>query len=744
MNRRRLALMLCAALALYSATPTAWEMTSYEDFHKGSFLGVALHQDGRLHLASKLETLQETPEPAVWAMAAGANGAVYLATGHQGRLYRLDPDGKSTLLFTAPEPEIFAIALDDTGRIYAGTSPNGKVYRIENGKASEFFNPGAAYIWALTFSRDHSLFVATGGEGKLFRVTPDGKGELYYDTGQSHITSLAFDAQKNLLAGSDPNGILYRITAKDRAFVLYDSSLPEIRSIVPAPDGSIYAVAMGGSLARQIQPPEANPGALPSINTSTVTATVSVSEAAAAAAVELQPKPAAPGAASPQTPAARPPAPLEYSGVEKSAIYRIHADHSVETAWSSKEENAYDAVLTGQGLLFSTDQQGRLYRLTYGSASVGKITLVAETRQADAVRLLPTPRGVLIATANPGKLWRLGDAPSQQGSFESPVHDAGAVARWGRLTWQSAQCSGCQLQLQTRTGNSARPDKTWSDWSAPLSTGNPIQSPNARYIQWKAEFQAASSPGPELSSARLAYLPQNSIPAVKSIQVSSQTAAPRTKTQPAANATYTLTVSETPDAGVSSLSGTPSQPVNRATSELIVITWQAEDPDGDRLSYSLHYRGERETEWKLLKADLTDPTYSIDAEALADGRFLFRVTASDALSNPAATARQGELVSPPVLIDRTPPVLTVQAPARVAGAFEIRFSALDAASPLRSCEYSLDAGPWSPLAPEDGIIDSEQENFLLRVNPAAEGEHVLVIRAFDSAGNAALARLLLK
>src|SRR5205823_1348598 len=50
-----------------------------------------------------------------------------------------------------------------------------------------------------------------------------------------------------------PNGILYRITEKDKAFVLYDANLPEIRSIVPMPDGSVYAAALGGSIAKRAQ-----------------------------------------------------------------------------------------------------------------------------------------------------------------------------------------------------------------------------------------------------------------------------------------------------------------------------------------------------------------------------------------------------------------------------------------------------------------------------------------------------------
>ena len=62
------------------------------------------------------------------------------------------------------------------------------------------------------------------------------QGEIYYETGQVHVTALAMDSQGQLLAL--PNGILYRITGKQKAFVLYDGSLPEVRAIVPAPDGT--------------------------------------------------------------------------------------------------------------------------------------------------------------------------------------------------------------------------------------------------------------------------------------------------------------------------------------------------------------------------------------------------------------------------------------------------------------------------------------------------------------------------
>ena len=111
--------------------------------------------------------------------------------------------------------------------------------------------------------------------------------------------------------------------------------------------------------------------------------------------------------------------------------------------------------------------------------------------------------------------------------------------------------------------------------------------------------------------------------------------------------------------------GTPSQTLSRPGQQ-IQISWQADDPDGDRLIYSLYFRGEDEREWKLLRANMTENTYLLDGDVFADGRYYFSVTASDAPSNPANLAREAELVSAPVLIDNTPPVVTASAPRRTA------------------------------------------------------------------------------
>jgi hypothetical protein len=743
------AMLTAAALA---STPTAWEMNSYRDFSSGRLTGLSLTRDGRLTLAPKIETLLASDQPVIWSVAAAPDGVIYAGTGHHGRVFRIDKSGKSSLYWTADQPEIFALAVDSKGVLYAATSPDGAIYRIENGKATEYFSPKTKYIWALAFGPDGALYAGTGDQGTIFRIGPDGKGDVYYETGQAHVTCLALDQQGRLLAGSEPNGLIYRVTAKDKAFVLYDSTLPEVRALVPAPDGTVYAAALGGSMDRRaLGGVTSGQGVPSSASVSTTSATVTVEASADDSGIDIKPKPdaAKPQSAQPAaagavvSPAA---AVVDLSGMDKSAIYRINPDNTVETLWTSKEENAYDMLVSGGQIVFSTDGKGRIYRL----GPDRKLTLVSQTNEGEATRLVDSARGVLAATGDMGKIYRVSADPGVSGSYESPVHDANTVARWGRLNWRGELPAGSQVVFRTRSGNSVRPDKTWSDWSGPLTdpNGSPVKSPNARYVQWKAEVTGSASAQPALENVTLAYLPQNTPPVIKGISVTAQTSAAAGAAKAAAQVqsggAYTVTVTDTADTSSATSSGTPTQQVAHAGAEQLQITWQAEDPDGDRMIYSLYFRGEEEREWKLLKSNLTENTYSLDADALADGKYYFKVIASDSPSNSPATARATDFISAPTLIDHTPPVVTFGPPRRTGQHLEIEFEAADAASPLRRCEYALDGSPWVPVDPVDGILDSPKERFALKLENLTPGEHLLVVRAVDGANNAGLAKVVVR
>ena len=67
--------------------------------------------------------------------------------------------------------------------------------------------------------------------------------------------------------------------------------------------------------------------------------------------------------------------------------------------------------------------------------------------------------------------------------------------------------------------------------------------------------------------------------------------------------------------------------------------------------------------------------------------------------------------------------------------------AQDRGSDLRRCDISIDAGPWQPVEAADGVTDSNRERFELKLANLAAGEHLVVIRVYDAAGNAALRKL---
>jgi hypothetical protein len=749
---RRLAsaAVFCALFlpAAFSSGTATWELNSYTDFIRGKFQGISLSREGRLSLSPKVDTLFSSDQPVIWALAQGPDGALYAATGHRGRLYRIEGAGKSSLLWTADQPEIFAIAVDRAGAVYAGTSPDGKVYRIQNGKAAEFFSPKARYIWSLAVGGDGALYVGTGDQGKIFRVDSTGHGELWYETGQSHVTGLALDNQNRLLAGTEPNGILYRVTAKDKAFVLYDANLPEIRAIVPMPDGTVYAAALGGSVAKRAQ--SANQAAQGTSGSgSGVTSSVTSITVEAQSSEVKPPDPTKPSQqAAPSAQTSTPQVSTQFtpvvdvSGIDKSAVYRINPDNTVETLWSSKEENVYDLLALEKQILFSTDQDGRIY----GLAPDRRVTLVTQTNEGETTRLLPGEHSVLAATGNSGRVFQLGEAAGPAGFYEAPVHDSGTASRWGSVSWHADVPAGSSIQFRTRSGNSAKPDRTWSEWSEPLtnSNGSRISSPNARYIQWKLEMAGNSGVTPTLNSVTLAYLPQNTPPVLKSINVITQAAAvAQTPTKSGGSTSaYSVTVSDSDTPSTSA--GTPTQTLPRAAAQQITVTWQAEDPDGDRLVYHVYFRGEDESQWKLLRANTHDNSITFDADVLADGKYFFRVVASDREANPPASAREATLISAPVMIDNTPPVLTIGDVRRNGTSAHIEWEAADRASALRRCEYSLDANSWVPMDSVDGVIDSQHEKFALDLTGLTPGEHLLVIRAADSANNTGTAKVVLK
>ncbi len=722
-----------------AATSTAWEIAGFTDFLKGRLQGLSLTADGLLKPGPSVKWRVGLDQPTLWALAGAPDGSVYAATGNQGKVFHVGTDGKATAVWAAEQSQIFALCMTAQGTLYAGSSPNGGLYRLANGKGELVWKSPNKYIWAIQEGPDGALYVATGEQGRVYRVRPDGNASLYYDTAQGNVTALAFGPNGHLYAGTDPNGIIYDIPAANKATVLYDSTLPEIRAIAVDSIGTVYAAAMGGAVSTTTTPATGTVTG----GAAVVSATPTVITVTEQSGMRITPDTSKSSTSTSSNSAATSnTAVVEVSGVEKSAIYRIAPNHTVETLRSSKDDNVFDLIIDHDAILFSTDDHGRMYRLT--GVGLHKTTLIAEAGDGPTTRLLETKLGLYAALTNPGRVLAFGADASAPSTYESQIHDSASVARWGHLQWYG---SGTGVQFRTRTGNSARPDTTWSEWSQAITdpTQALIQSPPARFMQWRAEWPAGNKS--DINTVSVPYLPQNSPPAIHSITVSSvagTNAAKAAANTAAPTAAYSITVTDTGEPPATTTSTGATQTVSRLQTTQTQISWQADDPDGDKLVYTVYFRAEDEQDWQLIRSRMFENTLLLDPDVFADGRYFFKVMASDAPSNAYEYALDTEMVSTPVLIDNTPPVVTISHPVRTGNTAELEVDAADKTSPLRLCEYSLDAGMWQPVESVDGITDSPHERFHIKLDNVRPGEHLLVVRVYDSANNAGLARVVLR
>src|SRR5688572_20245942 len=727
------ALVATTVTTLTASKPVFWQTATLNDFLRGEVENLSIDGHGRLVLGPATELVAETTSPFLWAMAVAPDGSIYVGSGNEGKVFKIDANGKIDTFFDTTELEVHALALAADGSLYAATSPEGRIYRIDRGgKGTPFFDPEDKYIWSLAFDSQGDLYAGTGEKGLIYKITPDGKGTPFYATKATHVIALTFERNGQLLAGTEGPGRLFRVDSTGKAFLLLDSTHQEIRGIRLDPQGNIYLAALTGRTTSTSQAPASSTPEPPATSAREPIPTVTT-EVTAIAVVDT-------GGAS--VGSAEAPAREDRRG-GRGAIYRIRPDGLWDILWESAEDSPYDLAFDSAGaLIVGTGRSGKLYSLS------GEPTTATLLMQASAQQVTGFARdvkgNVIYATSNPGKIFRLSSQRAAEGTYTSLVRDAQTVADWGTLSWRASVPAGARVDVFTRTGNTATPDDTWSAWTGPYaaSSGEEIKSPNARYLQWKAVL-AGKPNTPVLTSVSAAYVQRNLRPKVTSLTVHPAGTVFQ-KPYPTGDPDIAGFDSQAPDRRILSATPAPgsgSSALGRRVYQrgLQTFVWRAEDANDDELRYEILYRREGETAWKSLKSDLEDAIFVWDTTSVPNGTYVVKVTASDEESNTPGAALDGELESSAFDIDNGPPAVVVTSSRPANGRTTIQFDVRDEWSSISKVEYSLDAQQWQVVYPRDGIFDGRTEQFELTLadSDAAKG---LIIRAYDAKNNSATAR----
>jgi hypothetical protein len=704
------------ALTALAGATRSMRQTTAKDFEEGEATASMIVPTGEVVPGMKTSRVPVDAAFAWCAVLARDGRTAYFGTGDQGRVFAVPvarPSGAEAAARKLAEIDaawITSLALKPDGTLLAGSTPGGKVFavNVQNGAVRLLAKIPAEHVWALVHDAKSGVtYAAAGGPGKIFAIDAKGTVKPHWDSADKHIVSLADGGDGSLLAGTSEEGILYRVRGENRAEALHDFEADEVRAILRSGPATYLAVndfdrgsgGGGGDLGGG-----GGAGPQPARGTR-----ISATSGGAPAAVG---GPVRPGQVK-----------------SRAAVYRLEPDGQIEQVFASTD-GYFTGLLLGDGgdVYVAAGTQGKLYRL----AADRSVALAADLPERQALSLGRTSDGFLVGTGDIGGVYRVRPAAPGEASYLSKVFDAEVPARWGHLRWSGTP----GLTFETRSGNTAKPDKSWSEWRkldgsthASAEGEGRVASNGSRYLQYRVALPNKST---VLRETTIFYLPQNQRARITDVYLDG-----RGSGGSSSSSSSTSSGGEGGGGGASTVAGS-----SRVHSSVLKIRWRVDNPDGDDLIYRLSFRQEGEAVWRPLGGPepLTRAEHDWNTESVPDGRYVVRVWTSDERVTPRERALDSSFESPPFLVDNSKPEVTgLQARApTVTGRVK------DDASTISQIEYSVDGNEWRPVTAADGILDQPNEVFSLRLGSLTPGPHVVTVRAFDSADNVGSARIIVQ
>jgi hypothetical protein len=687
--------------AVQAAKVKLWHHNSQSHYDKAQLKQAVISNEGALRLSRQLKPLAALEATHVWDVVEDKDGNLFVATGDEGKLYKVAPDGKVTVAFDSEESQILCLALAPDGSVYAGTGPGGLIVRIApDGKSKVLYHTPESYVWCLALdAKGQTLYAGTGPKGRIYQVTPEGKGSVFYTTKQEHILCLASGPDGMLYAGTDKGGLVYRIDAKGKGFVLYNAPQAEVRSLLVTPDG-IYAGTSAPSrhhrstgIAQADRPiPSVDLAVVPTSSTKSDKPTAGKNKEASGSKVLSDD-----GASESSKVSAASAAPPPSTG--ENSLYRISGDGTVRELF--REKVLVLSLLRQKGRIFvGTGMEGQLFEVDEASKERSEVARLDHGQIHCMCRR--HDGSIVLGTGDPGKLYVLQDKYASTGTVVSEVLDAKIISKWGALSWKADTPAGTRVTVAVRTGNVAEPDETWSDWSAEETNAQQatVAAPAARFLQYRVTLATDSaSETPSLHSLAIRYKTTNQAPEVTSLEV--------------------------PDLDA----------VNLENPKKLKFKWTATDANEDELTYNLYVRKDGWKHWVLLEENLEKKDYEWDTTTTPSGTYQLKVVASDRRDNPAEEALTGERISAPFAVAHTPPTVTVQVAGMEGDQAIIEATATDPMVRLTAASFAVNGKKWVNVFPTDGLFDSKTEAFRFKTDALKPGTYVLVLRVTDAAGN---------
>jgi len=694
MNRCRsltaLALVLLLTQVAAATETRRWIVDTAEELLEGRGSDVQVTADGTLRRVAGWAAGPEFEEAVVMAAARAGDGSLIVGTGFPARLYRVRGD-QAELLTEVDAEQITAVLATGGGDVLVATVAPSVLYRWTDGLLNEVGRLGEGGIWDLAIF-DDTVVAASGPPASIFKVTERGLVR-WVELPDIHARCLEANGDR-LLVGTSGKGLIFGVDRSGQLGVLADSPFTEITDLAVG-GGAVWAAALVGEPAATARKPKNNgdEGEETEVETEvTVTSELQLPEINGKTAT--------------------------------SEVLKLTAEGGLLRVHRFVREVATTLAWDGEGLVVGTGFEGEVWRFVNGGG--------ARIATVDAVQVVGVvDGGAALLTQGPGGvLWRRAEG-DRAGRFRSQAREFKQPVRFGEYRVEPEADS---LRIRFRSGISGKPDKTWLPWTDWMpSSGGSVSLPPGRSLQWEVEFPTAAGMTPLVDRVEVAVVEINLPPQVKTLTVEEPgvvflAAPPPTgpvieAVHPDVNGIFTVIDDKAPKNNKS----TKGKKFYRAGYR--TVSWQVSDPNKDPLTFRLEV--ENRDGFSLdVRERITGTQLGVDTNALPDGSYRFRLTASDSPRNPDG-ALEVKRVSRWFSIDNSPPEVSLH---RTGDSWAVSVS--DSSSPIVRAEWSRDGDGWNALAPTDGLLDGRTETFEF---PAATGRHMVVVRVVDRQHNRATA-----
>ena len=638
--------------------------------------------------------------------ALAADGRTFFVGTAGGGLSQIA--GKKRTSMLEAKDKVVTAVLSNDGDPLVATAPDAEVLRWTGKAFKSVVKLKSKYVWAMAEGKRRTLLV-TGQPGQVVAVDAKKRTEVWFDPDESHLRAIVRHPQRGWIIGGGQKGIVYQLTGNRQARALYDSKFEEVTAFAIDPrQGDLYAAFVSAETSGT---PLAERWIGPTAGESTEK--------------------------------------KDESPFKGSEVVRIRRSGQVETLWSSSTEGAMALVFSKGRLYFATGTapEGRARIYAIDVADRDRLSLWARLAPPLAPVMIPGAKDTLVVgTAPAGQLYRIGAGRQSKATYLSVEQDLLRTAQIGRVWFDADIPKGTRVAIALRSGNTKKPDDTWSKWSAEVTRpeGGDVKVPDARYVQLRAQLtRSKDGKSPRLKSMHASLVRHNVAPTINEVFIlrrgikltSLPTETSKEKTVTLSNRTL----------------GEMRKPEKREkrfrvrqTIEpgMMTVAWRVKDDDGDDLLYRVQMRrlDPKPSPWREVARDRPDRYWSFDSRAYPDGRYQFRVAVTDRPSNPPGAALGDQHESEPILIDNSAPTLSAASAKKSGKGLLVRARVQDTQSRIASAEVSVNGGPWLMLPARDGLIDAQQE--ALQVELGADtfkpaNPTTVRIRVEDEAGNVA-------